>query len=142
MMAALRGQFDGVALLMRLHREGGLAVATLATSGTQCVARSTLFPDGDLTTRLHVSVTRSDATRHFAAVRAQSEAVGRARKALVAWVSAAGAAGVLTAVGWGSETIWLTWSAGSGVAAQGVASLRFLWQQRAQGPSAGPATAA
>lgn len=126
-----RGTFDGLELLLKLHREGGLSVATTRTDAAQCVAHSTLFPDGDLTTRLHTAVTDADAARHFTAVRAQSEAIGRARKALVAWVGVAGSAGVLALTGWGTEANWLTWTAGSGVAAQGIASARFLWRTRA-----------
>lgn len=131
---AFRGAFDGVELLLKLHQEGGLSVATTRADDAQCVARSTLFPDGDLTTRLHPTVTDADAARHLTAVRAQSQAIGRARKALVAWVGVAGAAGVLAVTGWGTEATWLTWIGGSGVAAQGIASVRFLWRTRSQAP--------
>ena len=125
-----QGAFDGVALLLKLHREGGLSVATSRAGADRCVAHSTLFPDGDLTTRLHTSATEADTVRHFAAVRAQSAAIGRARKALVAWVGVAGSAGVLALTGWGTDASWLTWIGGSGVAAQGIASVRFLWRTR------------
>lgn len=128
--APTAGMFDGLALLRALHRDGGLSVATVRVESGQCVARSTLYPDGDLTTRLHASATPADAARHFEAIRAQSDAIGRARKSLIAWVSVVGAGGVLAATGWGTESDWLTWTAGSGLAAQAVASLRFLWKTR------------
>lgn len=113
-----------MALLARLHRDGGLTVRT-HDAQRRPVARSVLFPDGDLTTTVRADIDPDLVEQHQRAVQAQADALRKARAHFFAWLAAAGGGAVLLTAGWGTDSTWLEGIGATGLVAQGVATLRF-----------------
>jgi hypothetical protein len=118
-----------MALLARLHRDGGLTVRTVDAQDRP-IARSVLYPDGDLTTTVRADIDIDQVDAHVQAVQAQADALRQARKHFFAWLAAAGGGVTLVVTGLTTDSSWVQWVGAAELIAQGGAALRFGWRLR------------
>lgn len=112
-------------LLGKLHRDGGIVVAT-HDARERLVAHSVLYPDGDLISTVVFDLTPAERARHVAAIEAELAALRGARAQLAAWLSGVGAAVATVSTGLALESHWVSGAGATGVVGVGYA----LWRMR------------